>query len=259
MERNARLAGCIKFDALSEGVLAVHGSDPRLREHIKNRSKRVTERTGIEFEPDNFTAAAARAFIADEIGCESWDTLIAAAEDPGEVPILFRYAAAAMERGDFTALEEAIGPDRFHEHIVEWFEKGLFRSEQRTFDEIFAASCMLGHADTAAYLLDRGVDPYAGMKTGLAGPHYAASSGRLDVIKLLIERGVPLEIENMYGGTVFGQAIWSAVNEYTPDHAEIVERLVLAGAVVEKGYREWWDEQSVPDAETKRRIAKVLA
>jgi tetratricopeptide (TPR) repeat protein len=78
------------------------------------------------------------------------------------------------------------------------------------------------------------------------------------VIKLLIARNVPMEIENMYGGTVFGQAMWSAVNEYTPDHAAIIEELVRAGAVVDPGYREWWDKQTVPDASTKERVAAVL-
>jgi tetratricopeptide (TPR) repeat protein len=96
------------------------------------------------------------------------------------------------------------------------------------------------------------------MKTGLAGPHYAASSGRLETIRMLLKKGIPLEVKNMYGGTVFGQAIWSAVNEHTPDHAAIVEHLVEAGAVVDDGYLEWWEKQDVPDATTKKRIAEIL-
>ena len=94
--------------------------------------------------------------------------------------------------------------------------------------------------------------------TGLNGFHYAASSGRLNVIKLLIKRKVPMEVENRYGGTVFGQAMWSAVNEYSPDHAAIVEALVEAGAVVDEGYLEWWHKQDVPDAATKERVAEIL-
>jgi hypothetical protein len=172
---------------------------------------------------------------------------------------LFDYAVAAMDRGDFTALEERIGIGRFHDQIVEWFERGAFNNERQTLDEIFTASCMLGQTDTAAYLLDKGVEPYAGMKTGLAGFHYAASSGRLDVIKLLIERGVPMEAKNMYGGTVFGQAIWSAIHEHKPQHTEIVEALIKAGAEVEEGYQEWWEAQEVPDPKTKELIADALA
>ena len=62
----------------------------------------------------------------------------------------------------------------------------------------------------------------------------------------------------MYGGTVFDQAIWSAVNEYSPDHAAIVEALLEAGAVVEPGYAKWWEEQDVPSVETKERVASAL-
>ena len=248
-----------QYDRLVQGVLDVyHSGEGGFPQHIKNRSKRVSKSTGFELDPDNFDTAAARAYIADEIGFSSWGELINEVEDPGEKPILFHYAIAAMDRGDFTALEEAIGPEKFHAQVVEWYESGLFKNEQETLNEIFAASCMLGQTETAAYLLDKRVDPYAGMKTGLSGFHYAASSGRLDVIKLLIKRGVRMEVKNMYGGTVFGQAIWSAVNEYTPDHAAIVEALIGAGAEVEEGYPEWWETQDVPDRETKERIAKVL-
>ena len=247
-----------KFDDIAGSVIELYGSDARFREHVKNRSARVTERTGVELDPDNFDLESAKAFIADEIGFISWKDLINEVASPGEKPILFRYTIAAMDRGDFSALESTIGPDRFHDQIVSWFDSGVFEGEQETLDEIFAAACMLGHAKTAEYLLDKGVDPYAGMKTGLSGFHYAASSGRLDVIKLLIARGVPMEVKNMYGGTVFEQAVWSAVNEYTPQHAEIAERLVEAGAIVDEGYDEWWEKQDVPDHETKERIANVL-
>jgi tetratricopeptide (TPR) repeat protein len=244
---------------LARSVAVLCDSDSGFRQHIANRSERVTSRTGIAIDPNQFNIESARAFIVDEIGSTSWNDLVSAVKDPDNIPLLFRYAIAAMDRGDFTALEEAIGPENFHDRVAEWFENGLFKNEQETLNEIFSASCMLGQTQTAAFLLDKGVDPYGGMKTGLSGFHYAASSGRLDVIKLLIERCVPMEVKNIYGGTVFGQAIWSAVNEYTPQHGEIVERLIEAGAVVDGGYREWWDEQNVPDPSTKERIANALA
>jgi tetratricopeptide (TPR) repeat protein len=247
------------FDRVARSVIELFVSDERFREHIQNRSKRVKEKTGIDLQPENCSMDSARAYVADEIGFNSWNELLKAIAQPGEKPILFQYAIAAMDRGDFTAVEEAIGTEKFHDQVVEWYERGFFENEQLTLDEIFAASCMLGYPQTAAFLLDKGVDPYAGMKTGLAGFHYAASSGRIDVIKLLIERCLPMEVKNMYGGTVFDQAIWSAVNEHTPQHAAIVEALVEAGAEVDEGYLEWWGTQDVPDPETKERIANVLA
>ena len=126
--------------------------------------------------------------------------------------------------------------------------------------EALSCACMLGRVETAAYLLDNGVDPLAGIKTGLNGFHYAASGGRLPIIKLLIERNVPMEVENIYGGTVLGQAMWSAVNENRPDreHAAAIEALIGAGANIETGTLEWWSEQPVSSADTKRRVAKAL-
>jgi hypothetical protein len=96
------------------------------------------------------------------------------------------------------------------------------------------------------------------MQTGFERLSLRASSGRLSVIKLLIARDVPMEEKNMYGGTCLKQAMWSAVNEYAPDHAAIVEALVEAGAIVDGGYRECGEKQNVPDAATKERIAEIL-
>lgn len=249
-----------QFERLAQAVVDTYVSgDESFRQHIKNRFNRVTNSTGQDLDAENFDLAMARAFIADEIGYSRWDGLIDSIENRSDRPILFQYAVAAMWRGDFSALELMVGGrEKFDDQIIEWYENGFFEDEQETLAEVFSASCMLGYEKTAAYLLDKGVDPYAGMKTGLAGFHYAASSGRLDVIKLLINRKVPMEVRNMYGGTVFEQAIWSAVNEYTPAHAAIVEALIDAGAVVEPGYSEWWEKQNVPFGETKKRVADAL-
>jgi hypothetical protein len=250
------------FERVAEALVDVVASgEPAFLGHVRNRLGQIASATGEAYDTRPFDIESARALIADEIGFKNWQELINAADRPNgqRYPLLFQYAIAAMVRGDFSALDSMVGgPDKFDEQIVDWFEKGYFQNEPETLAEIFSAACMLGHPKTGEYLLDKGVDPYAGMRTGLSGFHYAASSGRLDVIKLLIDRKVPMEVENMYGGTVFGQAIWSAVNEHTPYHAEIVEELVKAGAVVDEEYREWWDEQDVPDTETKRRVAEVL-
>jgi len=251
-----------KYEQLATAIMKVYESgDRRFREHIKNRFGRVSKHTGQFFDPDNFDIPMARAFIADETGFAGWGELIFYIEGPTErsVPILFHYAIAALWRGDFTSLEIAVGgPERFDDQIKDWFGKGYFKKEQETMNEAFAAACMLGHAPSVAYLLDNGVDPYAGMRTGLAGFHYAASSGRLDVVRLLVERKVPMEVKNMYGGTVLGQAIWSAVYEHTSQHAEIIEMLIEGGAVVEPGTQKWWLEQEVPSRETKQYVADML-
>src|SRR5439155_10833480 len=113
---------------------------------------------------------SARLVIGDEVGFASWDELVRAVTEPANqrYPLLFQYTIAAMVRGDFSALESMVGgPENFHDQIVEWYEKGLFRDAQETLAEVFSAACMLGHAKTARYLLDKGVDPLAGIRTGL--------------------------------------------------------------------------------------------
>jgi hypothetical protein len=251
-------SGLADYERLASTVTEVYAGDPRFREHLKNRSRRVLETTGVTFDADNFDIAMARGYIADELGFTGWEKLVESVENFSGRPMLFKYAVAALWRGDFSALESAIGRGAFDDKVRAWLDAGYFADEPETYAEMFAAACMLGYERAAADLLDSGVEPYAGMKTGLAGFHYAASSGRLNVIKLLIERKVPMEVKNMYGGTVFDQAIWSAVNEYSPDHAAIVEALIEAGAVVEPGYLEWWEKQNVPTAEEHERIAAAL-
>lgn len=164
-----------------------------------------------------------------------------------------------LDEGNFTALEKLLGgPKGFDEQIIGWHKSGKYNDEPEAFAEAFTCACMLGRLRTAEYLLDNNVDPFAGIKTGLNGFHYAASGGQLEIVKLLIERMVPMEDKNMYGGTVFDQAMWSAVNEWRPEHAAIVEKLIEAGSVVDDGYLDWWNEQEVPDTETKHRIAEIL-
>jgi hypothetical protein len=59
---------------------------------------------------------------------------------------------------------------------------------------------------------------------------------------MLIARKAPLEVKNMYGGTVLGQALWSAFNEPQDDHLPIVEALIAAGAKIDPDWNKWIDE-----------------
>lgn len=164
-----------------------------------------------------------------------------------------------LDKGDYSALEEMLGgSDGFDRHMVNWFGEGRFRDHPELLAEALSCACMLGRYVTAKHLLEAGVEPYAGMKTWLAGPHWAASGGHPEIMKLFIDRGISLEVENKYGGTVLGQALWSAVNEHKPAHAEVIEMLIDAGAIIEHGTLEWWNAQDIPNAETKTRVASAL-
>jgi ankyrin repeat protein len=167
---------------------------------------------------------------------------------------LWQYAAKALDAGDFTWLDKLLRSQ--NSSLIDLLEANGEPKEYM--DEALAWACMVGRTSDAAILLDKGVDPYAGMKTGLSGFHYAVSSGRLETVKMLVERKIPMEIENMYGGTVWEQALWSAVNEHKNSHADIIEALIDAGAVIEPGTLEWWNEQNMPSHETKKRVTEML-
>ena len=249
-----------QIESLARSVVDVYRADENFKQHIKNRSSRVTETTGQHFDLNSFDVEMARAFIADEIGFRGWNELIESVNDPSsrKYSLLFHYAMAALWRGDFTALDETVGTDAFDEKTIDWYERGYLTAEPETMAELFAAACWLGHVKCAEYLLDKGVDPHAGMRTGLSGFHWAASSGKPDVIKLLIRRKVSPEVKGMYDNTVLGQALWSAINEHTDDHAEVVECLIEGGAHVWPNTLAWWLEQDVPSADSKERIANAL-
>lgn len=153
---------------------------------------------------------------------------------------IWRDTLRGFERGDFSRLEPLFDKDPSEGdkcRIVDWYEKKYFDNEQTTLAEAFSCACFLGRTSVAAFLLSRGVDPAAGMGTGLSGFHWAANRGNLDTVKLLIERKAPLEQRNMYGGTVLGCTVWSAINEARPDHIAIIEALLAAGANIEEaGY-----------------------
>ncbi len=133
----------------------------------------------------------------------------------------------------------------------------MFSNEHGSLEEALACACFLGRTNLAKYLLDNGVDP-SSVRSGQTGFHYAAMIGHLDTLRLLIERKAPMEIENMYDGTVLGQALWSAVNEYKDTHAAVIEALIEAGAEIGPGTLEWWSDQEVPSADTKQRVTEAL-
>ncbi len=167
---------------------------------------------------------------------------------------LWRYAVEALDAGDFTWLDRLLRSQ--NASLIDLLEANGESKEQM--GEAFAWACMVGRTKDAETLLDKGVEPYAGMKTGLSGFHYAVSSGRLETVKMLIRRGVRMEVENMYGGTIWGQALWSAVNEYKSSHAEIIAALIDAGVEIEVGTLDWWRQQDVPSDETKQAVEGML-
>ena len=120
--------------------------------------------------------------------------------------------------------------------------KRFFNEDPTQHEEAFIRACQFGHNSIIEFLLDRGVDPSSQANVGQTGFHYAAHSGQLETVKLLIARNAPLEVKNMYDGTVLGQALWSAYNEPRKEHLVIIETLIAAGAHVDPDWNKWIDE-----------------
>ena len=150
----------------------------------------------------------------------------------------FQDAVRGMKRGDFSRSEPLFENDLPEAGqrclIIQWYEAGLFAEEPEALAEAFTCACFLGYTTVAEYLLNKGMDPAGGFKTGLNAFHWAVNRGQLGTSMLLIKHNAPLEIKNMYGGTVLGTAVWSAVNEPRGEHLQIIEELIKAGARVEE-------------------------
>jgi hypothetical protein len=118
----------------------------------------------------------------------------------------------------------------------------LHGADKVQIEQAFINACARGHNSICEFLLDHGVDPASQANSGQTGFHYAAHSGQLETVKMLIARKAPLEEVNMYGGTVLGQALWSAFNEPHKNHPAIIEALIVAGAKVEPEWNKWIDQ-----------------
>jgi ankyrin repeat protein len=140
----------------------------------------------------------------------------------------FQDAVEGLRSGDFSRLASLFDGDPCR--IVNWHREGDFDGEPQALDEAFACACFVGRTGVAACLLDHGVDPVAGDGTGMCGFHWAVNRGNSGTVELLLERKAPLETRNMYGGTVLGTAVWSAINERKDGHLAIIETLIRAGA-----------------------------
>ena len=116
--------------------------------------------------------------------------------------------------------------------VIKWFNDGLFANEPKAQAEAFTCACFNGCIHVVEYLLAKGVDPNGGINTGLNAFHWAANRGQLKTVEILIRNKSPLETQNAYGGTVLGCTVWSAVQEPKPDHLQIIEALLKAGANV---------------------------
>jgi ankyrin repeat protein len=102
-------------------------------------------------------------------------------------------------------------------------------ASQQELERALIMAARYGRCETVEYLLDRGVDVAA--SDGMTALHWAAGGGHLEMMKLLIARGAPLEMKNEYGGTVLDSTLWFAYNGREDiDYSPVLDMLISAGA-----------------------------
>src|SRR5262249_13157212 len=144
-------------------------------------------------------------------------------------------AAFLADRGARLDLESAAGVGRLD--VVKSFFNADGRLKRKTSrKQLHAAlkhACAWGRLNVVEFLIDKDVDFSRDKGDGQTPLHCAAIGGQLETIKFLLQRNAPLEVKNMYGGTVLGQTLWSAAHGGDPKlYAEIIKVLIEAGARV---------------------------
>lgn len=100
-------------------------------------------------------------------------------------------------------------------------------------NEGFLYACGNGRNSVVEFLLEKSADLATQSGDGQTALHRAVIGGHLDTVKLLLRHNAPLELQNIYGGTVLGQTLWSAAHGGDTDaYIAILDALVAAGAKV---------------------------
>jgi len=106
-------------------------------------------------------------------------------------------------------------------------------------ESAFDYACAWGQRDVVEFLLEKGISPdlrNAGDRTGL---HNAAWGAHIDVVKLLLHRGAPVDVkENSFHATPLDVALWLRDNSREGTQRErcyeVIVLLARAGATLDR-------------------------
>jgi hypothetical protein len=147
--------------------------------------------------------------------------------------------AAAMffaERGAFMDLEDAAGVGRLDVVRTHFDDSGALKSPatQAQMESGFLYACGYGRHDVVRFLLDRGADPAVHNDMNQTGLHWAAYGPHIEVVKLLLEAGAPVNVPDALQRRPLDWAIGTYMGAATDDQRrrahEMVARLIRAGA-----------------------------
>ena len=144
-------------------------------------------------------------------------------------------AAFLANRGAGLTLVSAAGVGRL-DVVKNYFDDGSALKPGTSKEQTqagFLYACGYGQTNVVEFLLEKGVDLAWHNGDGQTGLHWAVIGGHLDTVRSLLRRNSPLEVKNMYGGTVLGQTLWSAAHGGDPElYIKIIETLIAAGAEI---------------------------
>ena len=161
-------------------------------------------------------------------------------------------------RGAPVDLEGAAGLGRLGLVKSYFDEYGVLKppATKQQMESGFLCACGYGRKEVVAFLLERGVDPGLhndGRQTGL---HCAAYGAHVDVVKLLLQRGSPVDVkEEGFHATPLDVALWVWGN--SPDRVErercyeVVALLAQAGAKLDP--QQWYN----PDDDRPGMLEKI--
>jgi hypothetical protein len=100
-------------------------------------------------------------------------------------------------------------------------------------DEGFLYASAYGRNSVVEFLLEKNADLAAQRRDGQSALHLAVIGGYLETVTLLLAHHAPLETRNVHGGTVLGQALWSAAHGGDSEvYIAILDALFAAGAKI---------------------------
>jgi hypothetical protein len=149
-----------------------------------------------------------------------------------------RAAAQLAERGARLDLEGAAGVGRL-DLVKSFFKEDGGLKTTATKEQMksgFNWACEYGWTSVVDLLLQRGID-VGERHRGATGLHWAALGAHVESVKLLLERGAPVDVEDeTWNGTPLGWALHGWLNpspEIVSDgYYEVVALLVAAGSTV---------------------------
>ena len=84
-------------------------------------------------------------------------------------------------------------------------------------------------------------------------------TGRLETVGVLLKWQPPLELKNVWGGTVLENTLWASIHhDRTVDYGPVVKALIDAGAKVRDEHLDWIRSQRLLLPTSKPSIEELL-